>query len=313
MITYLKKTINSIIYRLNPVKYKSVIWLIGSSRSGTTWVTSIININNNYRELFEPFHTFHPEMRKFGFRKNLFLDDSIKMKKFRKLAELTFKGKYYQKDIEVKKKSIFSQNKDYIVIKDVFANLIAYNFCQKNKKIKPILLIRNPFAVVDSIIKKKDCDWMTDPSEFLLQKELSEKLLKPFKEIISDISENGSYFEKQFLIRSIINYVPLKQFKEEELLVTFYEDWISNPTKELIKTYNYVGINTTNLNDISNHNVIKTPSRTATEKVFKVNSWEERFSEKEISQGIKILQYFGLENLYNKNSEPNIEAIRNLK
>ena len=36
-------------------------------------------------------------------KKNLFLDSSMKMEKLRKLAELTFKGKFYRKKIELKK------------------------------------------------------------------------------------------------------------------------------------------------------------------------------------------------------------------
>ncbi len=312
MITFLKYVVNCMIYKLHPIKYKAIIWTIGSCRSGTTWITSVINLNNYYRELFEPFRTLHPEMIEAGFKKNLFLDSSMKMEKLRKLAELIFKGKFYRKKIELKKKSIFSHKKDYLIIKDVFANLIAYEFCKKNKKIKPILIIRNPFAVVDSITKKKNSDWMTDPSEFLQQKELCEKFLSPFKDIISEVSENGSYFEKQILIWSIINYVPIKQFKEEELHITFYEDWISNPSKELENVYNYLGINTPSINDISNHRVFKTPSRTATEKVFNICSWKKQFSEKEIEKGTQILKRFGFEKLYDTNSLPNKEIIKNI-
>ena len=36
--------------------YKEVIWLIGDVRSGTTWVSNLINHENKYRTMFEPFH-----------------------------------------------------------------------------------------------------------------------------------------------------------------------------------------------------------------------------------------------------------------
>ena len=71
---------------------------------------------------------------------------------------------------------------------------------------------------------KKDWVWMTDPMKFLDQPELVEDYLLPFIPLINEVSERGDYLEKLLLIWCIINYIPLKQFNKEELLIVFYED-----------------------------------------------------------------------------------------
>ena len=35
---------------------KNVVFISGVGRSGTTWLTELINYNHRYRILFEPFH-----------------------------------------------------------------------------------------------------------------------------------------------------------------------------------------------------------------------------------------------------------------
>ncbi len=37
-------------------RYNDVVWLIGDGRSGTTWLSDLMNHANRYRTMFEPFH-----------------------------------------------------------------------------------------------------------------------------------------------------------------------------------------------------------------------------------------------------------------
>ncbi len=36
--------------------YRKAVFLAGVGRSGTTWISEVINYNNDYRYIFEPFH-----------------------------------------------------------------------------------------------------------------------------------------------------------------------------------------------------------------------------------------------------------------
>ena len=88
------------IYLFYPKKYKHTIWLIGSGRSGTTWVSSIINYKNDFRELFEPFHPMFPLLSIIGFKKHLYLNSKIKKRSFRILANIILSGKLYHARVE---------------------------------------------------------------------------------------------------------------------------------------------------------------------------------------------------------------------
>ena len=153
---------------------------------------------------------------------------------------------------------------------------------------------------------------MTEPKEFLTQERLYEKYLHPFESIIADISKNGSYFEKQLLIWAVINYIPLTQFKEAEILITFYEDWLSSPEEELKRVYEYLGICHSSIDDISNHTKFKTPSITSDQKKFSNTSWKNNLSKNELASGKEILKIFGFDNLYDENSIPNHELIKQM-
>lgn len=305
----LKKIIKKGIYLIYPKQYKHTIWLIGSGRSGTTWISSIINYKNDFRELFEPFHTMFPIMSKMGFKKHLLLDDKTKKRGFRILAGVVLKGKIYNSRVEENNKITKLFSSEILLVKDIFANLMSYELCSKNPEIKPILIIRNPYAVALSKTKKKDWPWMHDPKDFLLQKRLREKYLLPFESKILHISQNGSYFERQVLIWCIINYVPLTQFNKGQLLITFYEDWCSNPNYELNRVYNYIGLGTSTLNDINDHSKFTSPSKTSASKEFNINEWKSNLSTIEINAGQEILKCFGFDKLYDSNSSPNHKHI----
>jgi len=48
------------------VETSASVFLVGTPRSGTTWITEIIESLGNYRVIFEPFHTgFYPIAERF--------------------------------------------------------------------------------------------------------------------------------------------------------------------------------------------------------------------------------------------------------
>ena len=58
----LRSTVMAANYYLG--SYQDAIWLVGEARSGTTWVSDLINWDKRYREMFEPFHpTFSEKFR----------------------------------------------------------------------------------------------------------------------------------------------------------------------------------------------------------------------------------------------------------
>lgn len=137
-------------YFLN--KYQKVIWLIGNRRSGTTWVSNLINHNKIYREMFEPFHPQYIDNMKFlqvhQYRRVEESDEQLK-----KAASDIFSGKFTHPRVDLSGPSYFFKG---LLIKDIFANLFSCWAYHNFPHLKIILLIRNPFSVALSTYKKKN-------------------------------------------------------------------------------------------------------------------------------------------------------------
>jgi len=286
---------------------KEAIWIIGDGRSGSTWLMEMINYENKYRCMFEPFHPTKVEkMKDIGFFKYIRPDYEDEF--FYKLASEVFSGKFHHPRVT-------GGNSDFhqkLLIKDIFANLFVKWVSAHFPQIKEILLMRHPFAVALSKRNMIKWDWMTEPKQFLNQRELYEDFLQPYENLIR-ITEG--FFAKQVLIWSIIHYVALKQLNNQDILLVFYEHLCSKPEKELKRIFSFL--------DESKKGQIEDPK--LLEKIAKSSNtshknsaivqgnnlydvWRKNLSESTINNGIKILQTFGLVSIYNKSLMPKSTA-----
>ena len=292
--------------------YDDVIWLIGDGRSGTTWISSLINYNRQYREMFEPFHP------KFINEMNFLIphqyvrahDENTPLKK---IATKVFTGKLTHQRID---SNNYSRIYKGLLIKDIFANLFSYWASLNFPKIKIVLLIRNPFSVALSKHKKRDWFWVTDPMTLLNQKNLYEDYLNPFEELIKNITIKNDYILNQILIWSILNYIPLRQFKPDDIRIVFYEQVYINPNQEISRLLS---------SDKEKHQlnldgeIITRPSRFAGEKsnilqgVSPINSWKSEITVKQIDAGLEILEEFGFGKLYDDSSVPNRKVLSEIQ
>jgi hypothetical protein len=293
-----------------------IIWLIGDGRSGTTWVTDLINHNNIYDEMFEPFHPKCVRGMKFllphQYIKPFYIDEKLE-----RVSKEIFSGNFTHKRVNSPKNPTEAKG---VIVKDIFANLMSYSICHKYQKIKPILLLRNPFSVALSKLKKKDWFWVTEPLDLLKQKDLYDDYLYAYEELIKNTSKKKNFILNQILIWSIINYIPLRQFNQDKLLVCFYEDIYNLPTKEINRIYDFIGKDYNKIDNDKFESIILKPSKVAgSNSTIKNNKspillWKDEIPAKTIDEGLKILEYFGFEQLYDKNSLPNmcvIEKIQN--
>jgi len=291
-------------------RYKSAIWLLGDGRSGTTFVADLINYNRRYREMFEP---FHPEFVKVmqGMQMHQYIRPDSSDPEFKKLASEIFSGYMVDPFTDPSSTRLIYRN---LIIKDIFANLLCCWAVRQltQYKIRPVLLIRNPFAVALSKFNKKDWAWMTDPREFLKQKQLVNDYLQPYVDVIESVSDD--YIERQIMIWSIIHYIPLKQFKTGEVYILFYENLLANPVEEIKSLMKYTG------NPVSDYVIeiilskMQIPSRVAGESSTilqgdsPVESWKKNIGDRQFQQGMQTLKTFGLDHIYGGTSTPRVDS-----
>lgn len=294
--------------------YREVIWLLGDGRSGTTWVADLINYNKDYRESFEPFHPKLIPDANFLVPHQYIRANHLDSKLIT-FASNIFSGKYTNPRIDSNNHSLIYKG---LLIKDIFANLLSYAVSLQFPKVKPILLIRNPFSVALSKYKKKNWFWVTEPLDLLNQKELHEDYLEYFEDIIKETSSKKNYILNQILIWSIINYIPLHQFSPNSIHISFYEEIYMNPNQEISKILNFVRAENKNRFVNLKDDIIKKPSRViGTESnllagTSPITSWKNEINPKIIDEGFELLGYFGFDDLYNETSFPKIDMLKKI-
>ncbi len=294
--------------------FTDVVWIIGDGRSGTTWLGDLINHQVRYRQLFEPFHPLEIERMKF-MTPYLYMRSGKENQQLASAAHEIFTGKFMHERVDVANYAIHYNG---LLVKDIFANLFAHWLRSLYPEIKIILLVRNPFSVAVSKYKRKDWLWITDPMVLLDQHHLHADYLEPFGSLIRKISSESDYIVRQVLIWSILYYVPLRQFDPGTIHIAFYEDVFSSPEQEVQKIVDFIGQGTGSQTVRLNKNVIKKPSRVAgkestiIQRTSPLTSWKKSVTSSQVEKGMKILQEFGFDGLYDEQSRPDRRVIERL-
>ena len=123
-----------------------IILILSSGRSGSTWLQSLVNHQNKFRVIFEPFN-FHNSSFSFGDFPRKFFDESDSLVKS---LESVIYGKARDAWMDVYNMKFFTKNR---VIKDINSNQLLETFHNKFPKIKILYLVRDPFEVARSRVR----------------------------------------------------------------------------------------------------------------------------------------------------------------
>jgi hypothetical protein len=294
--------------------YRKVIWLIGDGRSGTTWVSSLLNYNKTYREMFEPFHPYlvtgmdcivpHQYMRP---------DDEHHC--LLEAAESVFSGRLLHHRVDRNNRALCYTG---LLIKDIFANLFACWAAQHFPTVKIVLLVRNPFAVALSKFVKKDWSWLADPEKLLNQQALYQDYLQPFEDLVRITGRSGDFIQQQILSWAIINFIPLRQFRPEQIDILFYEEVLVDPVREVGRILSGVNREQNRQPVHIPQNIIERPSNVAGRESTlltgrcPVAAWKNELTTGQIDAGYNILSRFGLDTLYDEDSVPDRRVLTDI-
>lgn len=301
---YKKITRNSIIYFDTCRDYRKSIFLAGSGRSGTTWISNIINYNNEYRYLFEPFHSRRVRLCK-GFNYRQYLRPKNAEQRFLEPAAKILSGK-------IRNLWADSQNRRFIahrrLIKEIRANLFLKWLKAHFPEMPIIFLIRHPCAVACSKIKLK---WEIHFDDYLDQDELMQDYLSPFKDMMV---QSKDIFTDHIIQWCVENFVPLQQFNKGEILLLFYENFCIAPRDEIKKLSRFLNKEY----DSSIFDALKKPSSRSREESAVltgedlINSWKKSVTPQQMQSADLILKKFGLDSIYRDDSTPDPDTINRL-
>lgn len=154
-------------------KFNKHIIIVGSARSGTSWLSEVIARQHRYRMLFEPEHEFNTE-------KGILVCDQWLQSKDDSPEAYRYLKKVFQNRVDSDwiaqhsnrkyKRHLWPFIPKKYVVKFVRANLSA-KYINENFKIPVIHIIRNPYDVLASQQRVK-FPWLYNLEHFKNQKEL---------------------------------------------------------------------------------------------------------------------------------------------
>jgi|SRR5579872_1190844 len=282
-------------FDLNP-DLKSSIFLGGVGRSGTTWVSDVINARNDYRLMFEPFYPEKvPLCRPFRYRQYLRPTDSNTT--YLTVGQTILSGKIRNAWIDKYNRCLIARKR---LVKDIRANLMLKWMHVHFPAIRIVVLLRHPCAVASSKLKS---GWGTHLDEFLDQPELMLDYLTPFEEVIKSAETD---FEKHIVLWCVENYVPLKQFASGEAYFTLYERLCLAPEEEYKRLFEFLGLTLT-----SEHRAaFKRPSvmSRSVSAIVKgdslIDAWRKDVTQDQVKRATQIVAAFGLSEIYSDASLP---------
>lgn len=269
--------------------YKNSIFLVGSGRSGTTWVSSIINYNNDYRYVFEPFYPHENHINKSLSGRYLRIENQSP-EIFNQL-KCIFSGDTKTPWIDRFNKKLISNRR---LIKEIRAHLLLKWIHHYFPEMPIILLLRHPCAVTNS---KLAIGWGSYLKNLLKQSELVDDFLYPYKETMESLQTD---FEKHMFYWCIENYVPLKQFKQGEIHLAFYENFCMSPKEEIERLFSFLGKNFDDsvFNDLNKPSAMSRKESAIITGRNVVSSWEKHLSYDQLQRADEILNLFGLDQIY---------------
>ena len=280
---------------------RNTIFLAGSGRGGTTWIAELINYDNAYRFMFEPFFARHvPEVRAFRNRQYLRPDDDDPA--FLEPARRVLTGRLRNVWVDSFNRRPIARKR---LIKDIRASLFLKWMNCHFPGMPIVLLFRHPLAVAASRLHHA---WNNDLADFPRQERLMADFLGPFRTLIATVDDP---FEKHVLQWCIENYVPLRQFRRGEIHLAFYENFSAAPRDEIGRLFAFLG--KPFADDVLAR--VERPSRMTwarpgSEVAAKsgIDGWRPFVSAERLKRSLEILAAFGLDAIYGESALPNVEA-----
>jgi hypothetical protein len=181
------------------------------------------------------------------------------------------------------------------VVKEIRANLML-DWLAAYTSGRFVYVLRHPCAVIGSRLLHPEFGFQIDPSEVLCQSELMRDYLEPFRATIS--AAQGPVI-RQAVLWCVENFVPLAQARSRDWLICCYEDFVADRDAAFGRVFRFLGIEPGSGTERAMGRIVSNPTHDPRAQ----RPWHAPLS---AADGVKVLQVcekFGL-TLYGRHCLP---------
>jgi hypothetical protein len=283
-----------------------VVLLAGSGRSGTTWIADLLNCDNAYRSIFEPFDHRRARSDWIIRQPNLYVPVGSGDAALAERCRHLFYGRFRAMRCDGDNQAWVASGR---LIKAIRANLMLGWLRDVFPDLRIGLLLRHPFSVALSQARYGGAFPSDVVGELCSQPALYSDWLAPHADFIARLDSD---FTRRVAFWCIQNRIPLTQLEPDDAYVLFFEDVMSQPEQAVPAAQKFLGLPEAG-EELREY--AERPSRTVRLNADESatargaagknrSKWEGKLSQEDIELGTQVLQVFGMDRVYDVHEGP---------
>jgi Sulfotransferase family len=285
----------------------NTLLLVGSGRSGTTWMAEVLTEALQCRLVYEPLRAKSVPWA-WPVRPGHYAgaDDEVDPA-VAGVIDRILRGKIRNQFTDKYNTVRFPRRR---LVKEVRATNLLPWLVRRYTGTPVVYLLRHPVPTAWSVTA---LGWPGKLEEFLAQAPLMEGPLGPFHEVIEEAARSSDRFHRVVLQWCLENYVPTRFLRPDQAHVVFYEHMVEDPWGELERLRTYLqrfGPGRWDLQMTAVTNVAR-PSHShnrGSSGSGRIDRWVQEVPEDQAQKALALVRAFGLDRLYGEGTRPLLAA-----
>ena len=274
-------------------------WVIGTQRSGTTWLGELIDPDQRMRTIFEPFHTVHSGVaRRLGLPWGAYVPPGTDHPGLARTVDAIASGHVRDAwtDRQNRRRHYTSR-----MVKDVTATNLVPWIARHRPDDRVVLILRHPFAVVWSLLEVPWASGRDDTDALFADAGLREAI-GPVAGLDGWIAQAAAdAFVNRTLKWCLENALPLRAAGDGEFAVVHYEHLVADPAGACAR----LGIAAPgDPTRPSSTDFRRRADAWGDDGATLVTDWQAHVTPAQVETGVRILDAFGLTTVYDADPWP---------
>lgn len=301
------------------MKQEDTIFLVGTPRSGTTWLMELLENIPSYTYLFEPLHAnWFPEAVKIDFKSRPYLPKNQVKEDWEEYLRKIFTGKIVSRVPLYGSKPFISMNRllsKKLIVKSVRLTRLLPWIAERFQLHSVIYIVRHPCATIASQLKTGFFGYHNYFPPYFNSSPTVDNIISEVshmdfadQELIEKLKKMNTIEEILAAAWCLDNYIPLNEPKTQRWTTLFYEKLVADGKSEinrLFKSLKYEDIAEIAVKQLRKPSFVTLGDEKKKLKSsdIQLSKWKKQFTKDQIDRMLKVVYYFGLD-FYSEENEP---------